>query len=341
MQFTPECAIIQPHFVNYLILKVSVLIYFLSFAAALVLMLVFTPLLRKLAYKIDYTEKPKSDERKIHKTAKPYLAGVGMFVTFWVLYAAFVRDFSTGTLLIFAASLLIFGIGMLDDWYKISGRDLKALPKFIVQIIACSLVFFAGVRFFGIANPFNHTYFAFPVWLQFTLTILWMFGVTTVINFMDGMDGLAGGLTCISACTLTIVALVKGDVTSSIMGALLVGICLGYLRYNKFPAKILMGDAGATFLGFLLGLISLEGAFKQATVISIFVPILALGLPIFDNLFVCLKRIHERKPVYVGDTNQIHFRLLSSGLNQKQVVSYLYLVSLCLNLAAIIVFILK
>jgi UDP-N-acetylmuramyl pentapeptide phosphotransferase/UDP-N-acetylglucosamine-1-phosphate transferase len=316
------------------------LIYFLPFAAALVLMLVLTPLMRKLAYKIDYTEKPKSEARKIHKTEKPYLAGVGMFVTFWAVYCVFIREFNLGTLLIFIGSLLVFGIGMLDDWYKIRGKDLRALPKFIVQLAACCLVFFAGVRFFGISNPFSNVYYTFPVWLQFFLTISWMFGVTTVINFMDGMDGLAGGLTCISAGTLSIVAIAKYDVGSAIMGTSLVGICLGYLRYNRFPAKILMGDAGATFLGFILGLISLGGAFKQATAISIFVPVLALGLPIFDNFYVIFKRIKEKKPIYVGDTNQVHFRLLKTGLNQKQVVNYLYLVSVCLNLVAIIIFIL-
>ncbi len=314
--------------------------YLLSFILSLVLMLIITPLLKRLAYKIDYTEKPKADDRKIHKAAKPYLAGVGMFVTFWVLYVIFVRDINMNTLLIFISSLMIFGIGMIDDWYKISGKDLRALPKFIVQIIACSLIFFANVKFLGITNPLSHVYYSFPVWLQFLLTVSWIFGITTVINFMDGMDGLAGGLTCISAGTLSIVAVVKGDTTSAIMGIILVGICLGYLKYNKYPSKILMGDAGATFLGFTLGLISLSGAFKQATMISIFVPVLALGLPIFDNIYVVFKRIREHKPIYVGDTNQVHYRLLSTGLNQRQVVQFLYLASLCLNLVAIIIFIL-
>jgi UDP-GlcNAc:undecaprenyl-phosphate/decaprenyl-phosphate GlcNAc-1-phosphate transferase len=317
------------------------ILYILSFALSLLLMLALTPLMRKLAVRIGYTEKPKSDDRKIHKTEKPYLAGVGMFVTFWVLYCIFIRNFSLDSLLLFIGSLLIFGVGMVDDWYKIRGKDLKALPKFIVQLAACCVVYFAPVKFSGISNPFDNFYYTFPVWLQFILTVSWMFGVTTVINFMDGLDGLAGGLTCISACTLSILAVAKNHPPPAIMGTILVGICLGYLRYNKFPAKILMGDAGATFLGFILGLISLGGAFKQATVISIFVPVFALGLPIFDNCYVILRRIREKKPIYVGDTNQVHFRLLATGLNQKQVVSYLYLISLCLNLVAIIIFILK
>ncbi|NLT13500.1 MAG: undecaprenyl/decaprenyl-phosphate alpha-N-acetylglucosaminyl 1-phosphate transferase [Clostridiales bacterium] len=313
--------------------------YIIAFVLSLSLMLVLTPVLRKLAIKIDYQEQPKANEdRKIHTEAKPYLAGLGIFAAFWVCYFLIIRDFSLRSWLLFLSSAMIFGIGMLDDWFKIKGGDLKALPKFLIQLAACILVYVAGVRFLGFTNVFNGEYILLPVWLQFTLTITWLLGVTTVMNFMDGLDGLAGGLTCISACTLFVVALVKGNSYSAIMGVALVGICLGYLRYNKFPAKILMGDAGATFLGFMLGLISLDGAFKQATVVSIFVPVLALGLPIFDNIFVIVKRIKDHKPVYIGDSTQIHFRLLKKGLTQKQVVAFLYLISISLNLLAIILF---
>jgi UDP-N-acetylmuramyl pentapeptide phosphotransferase/UDP-N-acetylglucosamine-1-phosphate transferase len=312
--------------------------YIIAFGLSLALMLVLTPLLRKLAIRIDYQEKPKKDDRKIHTEAKPYLAGLGIFLIFWVCYFLIIRDFSLKSFLLLISSTMIFGVGMVDDWVKIKGSDLKAWPKFLVQLAACILVYVAGVRFFGFTNIFNGEYIVLPVWLQFTLTITWLFGITTVINFTDGMDGLAGGLSCISACTLFVVALAKGNAYSAIMGIVLVGICLGYLKYNKFPAKILMGDAGATFLGFMLGLISLDGAFKQATVVSIFVPVLALGLPIFDNLFVILKRLKDHKPVYVGDSTQIHYRLLKKGMTQKQVVMFLYLISISLNLLAIILF---
>jgi UDP-N-acetylmuramyl pentapeptide phosphotransferase/UDP-N-acetylglucosamine-1-phosphate transferase len=224
---------------------------------AFAIMIVITPFLRRIAFKIDYTEKPKPDqERKVHKEPKPYLAAVGIFLSFWILYFSFIRDFSSRTFLLFAGSFLIFAIGMMDDWVKIKGGDLKALPKMLVQVTACVLVFKAGITIQGFSNPFNGTYINLPEWIQFILTVLWLFGVTTVINFTDGLDGLAGGITCITACTLFVVALAKGQSVSALMSITLVGICLGYLRYNKFPAKILMGDAGATFLGFILGVIS-------------------------------------------------------------------------------------
>ena len=203
------------------------------------------------------------------------------------------------------------------------------------------LVYASGIAFTGFYNPLSGEYVLLPVWLQFILTILWIFGVTTVINFSDGMDGLAGGLSAISAGTLFIVALVKGQNTSAIMAIVLVGVAVAYLRYNKPPAKVFMGDAGATFLGFILGVIALDGAFKQATVLSLFIPILALGVPIFDNLFVVTKRFLQGKPIYQADASQAHYRLLRTGMNQKQVVAFLCLISVCFSLTSIILLLLQ
>ena len=313
-----------------------------AFTFSFLMMLFITPKLMQLAYKINYLEKPQLDnERKIHKESKPYLAGVGLFFSFWITYFIISSSYNNKILIISLSSFLIFIVGMIDDTYKIRGKDLKAFPKMFFQLLACILVYIANVRFSGFTNPFDGSYVLLPTWLQFLLTICWLFGVTTVINFTDGIDGLAGGITCISSCTLFIVALFKDDMSSALMAIILVGICLGYLKYNKFPSKILMGDSGATFLGFILGVISLDGAFKQVTVISIFIPILVLGLPIFDNIFVIFKRLSEGRPIYVGDASQIHFRLLAKGFTQKQVVYLLYLASGCLNLTAIFLLLLK
>ncbi|WP_160687504.1 MraY family glycosyltransferase [Clostridium sp. C2-6-12] len=313
-----------------------------AFTFSFLMMLFLTPKLMHLAYKINYLEKPQLDnERKIHKEAKPYLAGIGLFFSFWVTYFIISQTYDTKNLIILVSSFLVFLIGMIDDTFKIKGRDMKALPKMFFQLFACILVYSANIKFVGFTNPFDGSYVLLPTWLQFLLTILWLFGVTTVINFTDGLDGLAGGITGISSCTLFIVALFKDDMSSALMAIILIGICLGYLKYNKFPSKILMGDAGATFLGFILGIISLDGAFKQVTVISIFIPILILGLPIFDNIFVMLKRLSEGRPIYIGDASQLHFRLLSKGFTQKQVVYLLYFASACLNLSAIFLLLLR
>jgi len=318
------------------------MIYAAACVISFLIMYFATPYLIKLAHKTGYVESPRPDlERKMHKEPKPYLASLGMFGGFWLVYYCLARRFDAKTAILFAASFIILIIGMLDDWYKINKKDLHALPKFIIQLSACIAVCFAGYLIIGVNNPFNDSYIVLPVALQFIFTVLWLFGVTTVINFTDGLDGLSGGIVCISATTMFIVALVKGQSYSAIMSAILVGICVGYLKYNKYPSKILMGDAGATFLGFMLAVISLDGAFKQATFISIFVPVLAFGLPIFDNIYVALKRIKEGRPFYIGDATQVHFRLLSHGLTQKQAVYFLYLICICLNLGAVILFLIK
>lgn len=308
-----------------------------AFLVALISMLIITPVLRKLAIQLNYVEKPVYESlRKLHKKDKPYLAGVGMFAVFWMILF-FTKPLSDYTLrLVFIASFIIFLTGMVDDWIKIKGSDLKAGPKLIIQLIACFIIFMSGIAFKGFTDPISGDYILLPYILQAILTVLWIFGVMTVVNFSDGMDGLAGGISCISCSTLFVVSASNGLSGPALMAISLVGITLGYLRYNHFPSKILMGDAGATFLGFIIGIISLEGPFKQATAVSILIPLLALGIPIFDNLYVMYKRHRERRPLHIGDASQIHFRLHNKGLSQKQTVYVLYLGTLCLNLIAII-----
>lgn len=316
--------------------------YIVAFIVSFLIVYAFTPFIKKIAFKIDFVDKPiKNNERKIHKKPIPMMASIPMFMGFFVTYFAFTNSIDTKTISILCGSILILGIGLVDDWYKTHGKEYPALPKFAIQLLAAVVVYFGGVVFIGFQNPISNQYIMLPNWLQFILTITWIFGVTTVINFSDGMDGLAGGLSAISGATLFVVALAKGQSESAIMSVILVGITLGYLRYNSHPAKIYMGDAGATLLGFILGILALDGAFKQTTIISLFVPILALGVPIFDNVYVVIKRFIHGKPVYKADSSQIHYRLLSTGLNQKQVVLVLYLANTCFCLTSIILMLLK
>ncbi|UHA75666.1 MraY family glycosyltransferase [Paenibacillus sp. 481] len=311
--------------------------YAAAFAIALIIVYILIPLTRIIALRIGFVDKPIADnERKLHKEPIPLMAGVALFVGFAISFLAFGPVWSQKTLGIMVGALLILMVGIVDDWYKIHRKEFPALPKFIVQVSAACVVYASGVVFSGFYNPFTEQFVVLPVWLQFGLTITWIFGVTTVINFSDGMDGLAGGLSTISAMTLFVVALAKGQSDSAMMAIILVGVGLAYLKYNKPPAKVYMGDAGATFLGFMLGVIALDGAFKQATMLSLLIPILALGVPIFDNIFVVIKRLLNGKPIYQADASQVHYRLLKTGLNQKQVVMVLCLVSVCFSLTSII-----
>ncbi|MDT9720183.1 MraY family glycosyltransferase [Paenibacillus sp. ClWae2A] len=313
------------------------MVYILAFIVSFAVVVLLIPPLGRLAHRLDFVDKPREDvERKLHRQPIPLTASYAIFTGFFLTYIALTKEITWETAALVAGGMLLLTIGTIDDWYKTKGKDFPALPKMLVQVSAAVLVFASGIAFTGFVNPFNAEYVMLPIWLQFILTILWIFGVTTVINFSDGMDGLAGGLSAISAITLFIVALAKGQSDSALMSIILVGVTIGYLKYNKAPAKVFMGDAGATFLGFILAVIALDGAFKQATMLSIFIPILALGVPIFDNIFVVIKRFIQGKAIYQADASQAHYRLLRAGLNQNQVVGVLYLVSTCLCLSSII-----
>ncbi|MEC0241629.1 MraY family glycosyltransferase [Paenibacillus dokdonensis] len=315
------------------------MVYVIGFILSLVIVLALIPPLRKLAIRVDFVDRPTS--RKIHKEPVPHLASIAIFLGFMIPYLILTRHWDREMAGVVAGSLLIMGIGMVDDWYKTRGKDFPALPKTVIQVAAAVIVYFSGISFVGVTIPFIGHMIVFPEWLQFILTILWIFGVTTVINFMDGLDGLSGGVAGISALTLFVVAIAKGQSHSAVMAIILVGVALGYLKYNKPPAKIYMGDAGATFIGFMLGIIALDGAFKQVTVISILVPVLALGVPIFDNIYVVIKRYLNGQPVYKADRSQIHYRLISWGLSPKQAVVFIYLISFCLSLSSIILMLLS
>lgn len=313
------------------------MVYILAFIVSFAVVVLLIPPLGRLAHRLDFVDKPREDvERKLHRQPIPLTASYAIFTGFFLTYIALTKEITWETAALVAGGMLLLTIGTVDDWYKTKGKDFPALPKMLVQVSAAVLVFASGIAFTGFVNPFNAEYVMLPIWLQFILTILWIFGVTTVINFSDGMDGLAGGLSAISAITLFIVALAKGQSDSALMSIILVGVTIGYLKYNKAPAKVFMGDAGATFLGFILAVIALDGAFKQATMLSIFIPILALGVPIFDNIFVVIKRFIQGRAIYQADASQAHYRLLRAGLNQNQVVGVLYLVSTCLCLSSII-----
>jgi UDP-N-acetylmuramyl pentapeptide phosphotransferase/UDP-N-acetylglucosamine-1-phosphate transferase len=312
-------------------------LYILAFLVSFAVVYLLIPPLARLAFRLDFVDKPREGvERKLHREPIPLTASYAIYLGFATAYLLMAGWNGYETLAILAGGALLLVIGTIDDWYKSHGRDFPALPKALVQVAAAVVVYLAGIQFTGFYNPLGEKYVLLPEWLQFVLTILWIFGVTTVINFSDGMDGLAGALTAISAGTLFIVALVKGQDQSAMMAIILLAAAIAYLKYNKPPAKIFMGDAGATFLGFILSVIALDGVFKQATLLSLFIPILALGVPIFDNLFVVFKRLLQGKPIYQADASQVHYRLLRAGYNNRQALALLSLLSLCLGLSSII-----
>jgi UDP-GlcNAc:undecaprenyl-phosphate GlcNAc-1-phosphate transferase len=308
--------------------------YILAMVVSLLIALITMPFLMKLANKLQFTDKP--NKRKQHKTATPLCGGIALYIGFFISYFIFIgNDDIKQKIIIFVAATMIVLIGLIDDWYKTKGKEFPIFPRLVIQLLSAILVFNAGIVFKEFTNPITGHLIQLNTPIQFVLTITWIFGVTTVINWSDGKDGLAGGLSLISAITFFLAAIILEQGDSALVSIILVGAILGFLYYNRFPAKVFMGDSGANFLGFILSITALDGAFKQATVLSIFIPILALAVPIFDNLFVIFKRFSEGKPVYQADRSQIHFRLEERGFSTVQVVNYIMLISATFSVISI------
>jgi UDP-GlcNAc:undecaprenyl-phosphate GlcNAc-1-phosphate transferase len=312
----------------------SVWYYVLCFITAFAFVYVSVPYVRKLAISLGFVDRPNA--RKIHKEPIPLLGGIPLYVGF-VLAAGLFGNAGRTFWGIAVGGLLIFGVGVVDDYYKTRGKDFKAWPKFLMQILAAVILVAFGVSVGGINLPFHNHYYPFPLWLSVLTTVLWVVAITNMMNFLDGVDGLASGLAAISAMTLFFIALLKHQYPMAVFAVVLMGCALGFLRHNFHPARIFMGDAGATFLGYVLAAIAVDGAFKSATLVSLVVPVLALGVPILDTLWVIIRRFRENRPIYVADKGHTFHLLMKSGLTQVQTVAFLYLLGICFSLASIVV----
>ena len=305
--------------------------FFLKVALALVCAAVIsfaaTPLVKVLARKVGAIDVPK-DERRMHKVPIPRLGGLAIFLGFLVSFLIF-GEIDRELRGILLGAVIIVILGVLDDILT-----LRALPKFLVQILAAVVVVLHGCRiehFMG---------FTLSPWVSYPVSVLWIVAITNAVNFIDGLDGLAAGVSAISAGALLIVALILVPdgtaMASAIVLAAIVGACVGFIPYNFNPATIFMGDTGSTFLGFMLASISIFGLFKTYAVISFAVPFLVLGLPIFDICFAVIRRVsHGQSPMH-ADRGHVHHRLIDMGFSQKQAVAISYMLSAILGLAAVV-----
>ncbi|MCL2287505.1 MAG: undecaprenyl/decaprenyl-phosphate alpha-N-acetylglucosaminyl 1-phosphate transferase [Firmicutes bacterium] len=313
------------------------ILYATAFIIVFILMMLLMPLFVKLADRFDFTDKPT--ERKKHESPMPLSGGIAMFAAFLVGFIVFVIYRDPVMPVILAGAAMIVTVGLVDDYSKSKGKEFPVWPRLLVHIGAASVAFAGGIRFTGFFNHFTGYYVYLPTLLQFILTVLWIVGLITVFNFMDGLDGLSGLLALVAGSTFFVVAIHMGQVETALLSVVLVAAVSGFLRFNLPPAKVYMGDSGAYLLGFVLAAISLHGAFKQATVVSLVIPMLAMGVPIFDGVLVVARRIIARKPAHVADTTDIthlHFRLLKKGMSPRHAVLLIFLISACLSLTSII-----
>ncbi len=300
-----------------------------------IIALITTPIVKELARKVGAVDDPGRDKdpsRRMHHHPIPRMGGLAIFLGFLLSVLIFVQlDRQIKSLLLGAVIIVVLGI--FDDIY-----DLPALLKFGVQIVAALIAVLGGNRIEILSNPniFSQNLYWTLGWLSIPVSVLWIVAITNAVNLIDGLDGLACGVSTISSMTLLVIALIVGEATTPVLVAALVGGCLGFLPYNLNPAKIFMGDTGSTFLGYALGVISIRGLFKLYTIISFVVPFLMLGLPIFDTAFAFIRRIaHGQSPMH-ADRSHVHHRLIDMGLSQKQAVAVLYIISAILGLSAVV-----
>ncbi|HHX23034.1 MAG TPA: undecaprenyl/decaprenyl-phosphate alpha-N-acetylglucosaminyl 1-phosphate transferase [Thermoanaerobacterales bacterium] len=303
-------------------------IYIYGFFMAMLLAFLVTPFVMKLAWKIGAIDVP-GDARRVHKKPMPRLGGLAIYIAFIMAGLITLPLKSPSVKGILLGSTIIVIIGILDDIY-----DLPAKVKLVGQIAAAGILVLFGTKVNLLTNPLGGMFVLGK--LAIPATLFWVVGITNTLNFIDGLDGLAAGVAAIAAFTMMLVNLSLEQASGTLVMALLAGAAIGFLPYNFNPAKIFMGDTGAMFLGFVLAAQAIEGAVKSATAMALIIPILALGLPIFDTAYAILRRFVNGKPLMQADKGHVHHRLLAIGLSQKQAVVYMYLISISLGICSVV-----
>lgn len=298
----------------------------LAIIFASLLSFTLTPPVRVLAHKLKAIDVP-TDDRRMHKKPIPRMGGLAIFAAFAVTSLIF-SNINRELVGLLCGAVIIVIIGMLDDIYR-----LNAWLKLVVQIVAASIPVFFGIsinfiNFFGNYIPFNGIFSA-------VVTVIWIVAVTNAVNLIDGLDGLACGVSTISAFSILTFALIQGNYGIALLVAILAGSCLGFLPYNRNPASIFMGDTGALFLGYTLAVVSVTGLFKVDAFVSFWIPFLIFALPLADTMFATIRRIIHRQPIFSPDRGHFHHKLIDIGFSQKQAVSVLYSVSALFSISAI------
>ena len=284
------------------------------FVIALLISYFLTPAVRKFALKIGAVDQP--NHRRVNTRAVPNLGGLAIYAG--LLLSLLSCGLSANFISVIIGAGLIVGLGIIDDLYEIS-----SYYKLLGQILVSLYVVNAGIKIEFIRGYYLGSW-------SFLVTLGWLLGTINIINLIDGVDGLAGGVTVIAGMTLSIFAYQQGNLAAAGLILALIGAVLGFLPYNLNSAQIFMGDTGSMLLGFILGVGSIVGALKSMTVISFLIPLLALRVPIADTCAAIIRRWRQGSSVFAADQNHLHHQLLKLGLTHNQVVLVIYLLSLFL-----------
>ena len=301
-------------------------IYGFPFMLAMFVSYVLTPYIKKLAFKIGAVDRP--DNRKVHKKIMPRLGGLAIYIAFMIGCVASM-EITWDIFGILLGGTLIVALGVADDVYQ-----LPAKLKLLGQIAAACVLVIFDIRIEWVNNPLGG-YFYLDM-LSIPFTIFWVISFTNVVNLIDGLDGLAAGVSAIASLTVILVSVQMGYFHVAILTAALAGAIIGFIRYNFNPATIFMGDTGSMFIGYMLAAISVYGAVKTAATIALIVPAIALGLPILDTAFAIMRRYVNGRPIFQPDKGHLHHRLLATGMSHKETVLFMYGITAVLCIGAVL-----
>ena len=305
--------------------NISAIYYIVAVVCAALIAFTLTPPVRALAFKIGAVDVPL-DNRRMHTKPIPRIGGLAIFLSFFLSTLLFCKINPEIASIWVGGGILVI-LGVLDDIFR-----LTAGLKFVVQLLAAVFAVVNGcvIDYINLGGE----YITLGP-LSYPVTILWIVGLTNAINFIDGLDGLACGVSLISSISLFCVVVLHGAGEYAVITAILAGACLGFLPFNSNPARIFMGDTGALFLGYSFAVISVQGVFKLHAVISFVAPLMVFAFPLLDTLFAIVRRLVAGKSPFAPDRGHLHHRLVDMGFTQKESVNILYAICGILGLVAV------
>lgn len=303
------------------------------FACSLVIALVMTPIARLLAWRAGVVDQPSA--RRINRCPTPRMGGVAIFcaIVLAFLLEGFLASLWGWPRLLESETLfgsrydyvrislgfsLVFLTGLLDDFITLTPKR-----KLVGQVIGSCVAVSGGLVIDVIVNPISNGAIEMG-WLAYPITVVYLVAYTNIFNLIDGMDGLAAGITCIASITMWIVATMAGHLDAAALSIVLAGATLGFLRYNFHPASIFMGDSGSLLIGFVLGSVSLMSVQRIAGLTSIIVPLVIAFIPIIDTFSAIVRRGRAHVSIGQADKGHIHHRLMEEGFNQRETVLFIY-----------------
>lgn len=307
---------------------------FLILLFTVILGIILVPATIRFAIKYNFLDKPNA--RKIHTKLIPRIGGIAIYISFIVglislnYFSDLLVDKQALYYSLLIGSSIIAVTGFIDDKIELSPK-----MKLIGQILAAIVPISLGVSMDNINNPFTGHIVELGL-LSIPFTLIWIIAITNAINLVDGLDGLAGGISVISGIAIAVMAFLSGKVPEGYLALLLVTSIIGFLIFNFHPAKIFMGDTGSLFLGFVLSVLTLQ-ELKQVTVVSFLIPILTLAIPILDTTYAIIRRKLKKAPIFQADKFHLHHQLLKTGLSQTKVVLIIYVIGIIFAITAILI----